>query len=226
MAEKGGDMIRMFCVGRRGFPRFGCLLALCLAVAGCGSDKKKQITDPPVIAQTSPANCLQILKNAYTGKSLDAYAQLFTSDFTFVFYSLDVANQQTPEQWGLADELESANNMFTVDTVQGISLNFVLSDPVSSGDLYPDTYRVEMTQINLRLDTQTQEGTALTVETSSGHSTFYFKEFPNQHPSPGTNLWKIYRWEDRGFGSGLAAAGLLHGLVQQHSWGQIKHLYL
>jgi hypothetical protein len=155
--------------------------------------------------QTSPKNCLEILKTAYIRKDIDAYTKLFTSDFTFVFYSVDFQNQQTPQQWGLADELESANNMFTIDTVQGITLSFVESDPVPSGDLYPDTWKVEMTEVNLRLDTRTAEGTALAVEVSSGHSVFYFKEFPNEHPVANSNLWRIYRWEDRGFGTGLLA---------------------
>jgi hypothetical protein len=214
------------CHDRRGWLLIGGMLALGFALAGCSSDKKKQqTTSPPVIAQTSAANCLHILKNAYTGKDIDAYAQLFTNDFTFVFYSVDYGNQQTPQQWGLADELESAHNMFTIDTVQGITLSFVAGDTISSASIFPDTWKEEMTEINLRLDTHTVEGTALAVEVSSGHSTFYFKEFLDQHPTPGTNLWRIYRWEDRGFATIDAGAATSGSLVEHKTWGQLKAQY-
>jgi hypothetical protein len=206
--------------------RAGALL-LALSISGCGSHEGGRLDVIGCgLCGHPPPNCLELLQTATTRQDSVAYAQLFTPDFTFVFWPVDVANQQTPAQWGLADELDSMGHMFHSDQVHSISLSFQLSDPAPAGDIWPDTWRVEMTEINLRLDTRTAEGTALAIEVTSGHSTFYLKEFPDQHPSPGTNLWKIYRWEDRGFSSAMVGRGPAQTQrAREKTWGSIKALF-
>jgi hypothetical protein len=204
-----------------------CLIALLVGAAGCADDAHEaQPPLPPCLypGQNSPASCLTTFRKTYQERSdIAEYAKLLTPDFSFVFSPNDSAGlNPTPGHWGLADELESAGNMFNSELLTSVSLRFLLGDPVQS-DQYPGTWKVEMTSIELRLETRRQDGSPLTVLVSDGHSTFYLKEFPDETTRCGGPIWRIRRWEDHGLGPATTAA---LGLGREKTtWGQIKARY-
>jgi hypothetical protein len=202
------------------------LLALLLGGGGC---REKKCCAPPQQPrypdQSSPGACLTILKKTYSERNdIDEYAKLFTADYTFVFSPNDATGPNpTPAQWGLPEELESTGNMFASQLITAISLSFITGSPVAS-DLFPGTWKVEMTSIELRLETRKPDGSPLTVLVTNGHCTFYFKEFPGEL-TPSGPTWRIWRWEDQGLNPTLLTAGFGMGR-QRSSWGSIKNLYL
>ena len=65
--------------------------------------------DPP--AATSPISAVQRLAWAYGNRDLDVYAELFTSDFRFVFSDPRLARRY-PDGWTREDEIRSALHLF------------------------------------------------------------------------------------------------------------------
>jgi hypothetical protein len=204
------------------------LVALLLGGGGCRGDAPAKRHDEPqkYPDQSSPGACLTILKKTYTERNdIDEYGRLFTPDYTFVFSPNDATGPNpTPAQWSLPEELESTGNMFGSQSLTAVSLSFVAGDPVQS-NLFPGTWKVELTSIELRLETRKADGSPLTVLVTNGHCAFYFKEFPGEL-TPSGPVWRIWRWEDQGLNpTVLAAVGL--GMGREHkSWGSIKNLYL
>jgi hypothetical protein len=191
-----------------------------LAMAGCGGREKPAsplliVGDPP-----SATTCLTRLQQVYQERSdVSKYAGLLAQDYTFVFAPFDHAGENpTPPQWGLAEELESTENMFAAESVTSISLTYTLSDPLAS-ELYPGTWKVEMRNIELRLETRKEDGSPMTVMVTDGACDFYLKEFPDPLTSRGWPTWKIWRWEDLGIQVRLQAKGT------QKTWGQLKNFF-
>jgi len=200
---------------RFNYYRIGVLLPVVAAlVAGCVFSPKRTNgggtvnTYPP---QDSPANCLACLQLAYMDRNLDQYIQLFAEDFTFVFAAVDVHASQnpTPPTWPLADERSSADNMFHRDTVKKITLSFAEDAAIDSNQEHENTWKINVTNVNLRVDTIQEDGTPLALKVASGKATFYFKEYPSEHASNGRALWRIWQWEDQPMGAALAAKGPL-----------------
>lgn len=188
--------------------RLGFLLlvpALLVVLTGCPWDPDKGDNpdpDPTIyLPQSAPANCLENLITAYVDRNLDEYLKLFSEDFTFVFSPDDISQDpDIPVQWGLAEEQESTENMFTSDIVDEIELNFTQSVADSAGDEFPGTWKAIVSEVELRVFTRTEDGEPLTLKVSDGFATFYFKEFPEETASDGKTLWRIWRWEDQPIG--------------------------
>ena len=210
---------------RRTLAVFTALLCVPL-LAGCHEKKATKPVIPDLyVAQDSPANCLANLEQAYVERNLEQYVRLFASDFTFVFNPDDVHNptNPTPEQWGLAEEDTCHTHMFQSTLVDKIELTFQQSDTVSSGSVFAGTWKVGLTQANLRVYTRKQDGTPWEYRVPNGTATFYFKKYPNEAARNGRPLWRIWRWEDQPLGGGVAARGRF--LVNETTWGQIKNMY-
>lgn len=187
------------------------LPVLAFALCGCPFDPKKddKPPDPPVtyLPQDSARNVLQNLMQAYEERNLEQYLKLFADDFTFVFNPLDVIDPEnpTPPQWGLAEEQESTDNMFRNELVDKIELDYQYTDPVNSDDEYADTWKVNVTQVFLRVHTRNPEGETLIYEVNSGFATFYFKIYEDEPLENGNPKWKVWQWEDQPI-EGLAPA--------------------
>ncbi len=207
--------------------------ALCLGVliafaAGCGDDDNSVKPDPdpdPYLPRSSPANCLENLITAYVERDPEGFLELFAEDFTFVFSPDDVVQDPTiPPQWGLVDEHFATEGMFTSDRVDRIELQFTQSVADTSGHEFPDTWKVMVTEIELRVHMRTGGGENLLLVVTNGFGSFYFREYPDETASDGQPLWRIWRWEDQPLGlkgQGGERASLIAGM----SWGRIKNLF-
>jgi hypothetical protein len=170
-------------------------------------DKNKKEDPPKYFPQSSPAYCLFNLRQAYVDRDIEKYLVLFTDDFTFVFNPTDVGNptNPTPAQWGMAEEREATEGLFSSDLVDRILLTFDQDPATDSGNEYPGTWKVLMRRIRLQVDTRKDDGSQLTLLAEGSDATFYFKEFPSELASDGKPLWRIWRWEDQAIESGALA---------------------
>ena len=180
---------------------------------------------PPVsdyVPQTSPANVIANLRTAYGERKIDEYRKLFTDDFIFVFNPADPVdpNHPSPPQWGLVDELDVTENMFTDELVTRIELssyNFGVPERVDSIEYRPRAWKVRVDHANLQVRTRKPNGELLIWLVDGATEVFYFVERPTV-PSPvdGSPTWYIFRWEDQPIGSGK---------TEVRSWGQVKALF-
>ncbi len=184
-------------------------LASSIALAGCDKEKVLPPADQPPPYPVSPAACLDRLRTAYVARNLEQYRELFSGDFQFVFSPIDVIDPEnpTPRNWPLENEVASTRHMFESDLVDKIELTFQHSDTTDSSNEYPGTWKIIVTEIQLRVYTR-KDGEPLTLLVPQGTGVFYFRKSSE-------NLWKIVRWED--------APG---GKVQHSTWGHIKNVYL
>ncbi len=180
--------------------------AVLVLLTGCPwspSKKKNGDTPPPTLylPQSSPAYCLENLITAYVDRNIGEYLKLFPEDFTFVFSPEDISQDPSiPVQWGLAEEREATENMFTSDIVDRIELSFTQSVADTSDHEFPDTWKVTVSEVELRVHTRTEDGEFLLLKVSGGLATFYFKEYEGEEASDGQPLWRIWRWEDQPLG--------------------------
>jgi len=199
------------------------LLVLCLPLAvSCGEKKStKPLVDPNYRPQSSPANVLANLRQAYVDRNETAYAKLFAPEFLFYFDEWDVnnPNNPTPPSWSLTDELESMHNMFTASLIDRIELSFVQDTATPATGEMEGTSRVLMHEIFLRLDTRKPDGSPLQQVVNSGLACFYLKEYPGETAEDGAAIWRIVRWDDQGLGT------LFRSRSENGSWGSIKSLY-
>jgi hypothetical protein len=176
-------------------------------LAGCPwSPGKNPVIPPPptkYLPQTSPANILANLQMAYGERDIDEYRKLFAENFAFVFNPADVTGDDpTPTQWGLADELESTNNMFRSELVSKIELSsYTLGVPERVDSLYygPRAWKVRVDEANLQVATRTDDGEPLIYMVDGTTEVFFFREEPTK-PIDGRPTWYIFRWEDQPIG--------------------------
>jgi hypothetical protein len=197
--------------------------ALSMAAAGC-KDEKKLMTPPPAseyLPQSSIANVLANFQKAYGKESIDEYRKLFTEDFIFVFNPADPIdpNHPSPPQWGLVDELDVTENMFTDALVTKIDLSsYVLGVParLDSNEYRPRAWKVRMDQANLQVYTRKPDGTLLTYLVDGATEMFFLVEEPTRLASDGKPTWYIFRWEDQPIGTGKN---------EGRSWGRLKNIF-
>jgi hypothetical protein len=204
---------------------FAALLALSLTAVGCWEEKNPMSVQveniyPP---QTSPANVLHNLYQAYWERNIDEYRKLFAEDYTFVFDPQDPvdANHAPPStgQWGLADELTSTRNMFADTLVRKVEINdwhIGSAEPLDSLQYGPRAWKVQVDAVNLMVATQTEDSDSLTFVVEGRTEVFYFREEPARPVYDGKPTWFIFRWDDWVMGGAK---------VRQTSWGMIKALY-
>ncbi len=182
--------------------KLGILLILPLAaavLAGCPFDVSKKPTPPPPVVSypeaTSAGICLDNLRSAYIERNITEYRKLFASEYRFVFSPIDVVDPDnpTPREWLLEEELVSTQNMFESELVDRIELTFQKSDTTDSSNEYPGTWKVNLSEVQLRVYTR-KDGEPLTLLVPQGTAVFYFRK--NGLSSDGKDLWKIVRWED------------------------------
>jgi len=182
-----------------------------MLLSGCpfAPGKKPGTEKPsPYLAQSSPANCLTNLRQAYVDRNYTEYEKLLSEDFTFVFNERDIndPSNPTPPQWARVDELESTRNIFETDLIDRIELSFVQDAAESADDEFPGANKVQMHEIYLRLDTRKPDGSPLQQVVNSGLATFYFRTSDSATASDGKPLVSIFRWVDGGLGTKSLAA--------------------
>jgi len=172
------------------------------------------------LPQSSPANCLANLRSAYLARNSTEYLKLFASDFSFVFCPTDVRDpvDPTPASWGLAEERDSHERMFSSGRLERIQLFLVQEPAEESGDEFAGTWKVEVPRINLTLDTRNVNNAPWIYRVVDGHATLYFKEYPGELASDGRPLLRIWRWEDEPR-PGIAP---LPPRGEWTTWGRIK----
>ncbi len=177
----------------------------------------------PYLPQTSIHNCLYNFVRAYTRRNIARYSKCLSDSFTFVFSPMDVQNGDVPAaSWRLADDRRSTGNMFSADHLEDIGLDWAPGDSTNADSLfpspvpgYPHTWKVVISQVNLRLDWITVDGGQLVLLVPNGVENFYFCEGPDQ--GNGLPIWRIFRWEDQPVGTDL--------IVAKKTWGEIKDLF-
>lgn len=171
-----------------------------LVLCGCPwSPPDKPPLPPPeeYLPQSSAVNCLENLKTAYVRRNFDEYEKLFSTDFTFQFNPRDIGGQDpTPAFWGLAEEKEAAEGLFSNEVVDQIELDYALDPMENSDDEKPGTWKILAKNIRLTIHTRNPDGEAVQLQVPGDVNTFYFKEYPEETASDGRTLWRIYWWND------------------------------
>ncbi len=188
----------------------GLAVAVAVLAGGCVFSPKKTKPEETSewLPQSSPAYCLANLQNAYLKRSFNEYLKLFATDFTFVFSPADVGDpvDPTPASWGLDEERDTHEKMFSSDLLDRIQLSFEQDAAEESNDEFPDTWKVNVHEINLILDTRKENNEVWIYKVVDGQATFYFKQYPNEKASDGRPLFRIWRWEDQPIGGLMARA--------------------
>jgi len=190
--------------------------AILATLTGCPWDPDKKVTPPIVVPeylpQTTPANILANLEQAYKTQNFDEYEKLFSKDYIFVFNPADVGGQDpTPPQWQRADEVDAARNMFDDETVTSIELSWSPGDPESAADrfdAFPECLKVRVDNIELRVETRPPDlEEPLILKVTGASHIFYFKEGravdgeAYTYPDTGDKRWYCFMWEDSPIGT-------------------------
>lgn len=180
-----------------------------IGIAGCpfSPDKgKDKPPDPPseYLPQTTIPNVLANLVRSYEEKNYDEYIKLLHSSFVYQFNPEDAGHNGIPDEWGLADERISAQNMFGSEPNKDgyragdIELDFTAGTYEEDPPINPDWTRVPLSPVNLRVHTTHEDtGDVLIYEVLNNRAELYFLK-------EGTT-WYVVRWEDKPVGL-LAAA--------------------
>ena len=210
---------------------FGLLALIWIAPGGCLNDTMGPtdfgyVPYPEYPPQSSPANCLKILKLAYVDRNLDEYIGLFANDYVFEFRQDDLTNPTNPipGQQGLAAEKTEHDHMFHDVKVRKITLSFLHDNAVKDTVTFIGTWICHVTSVNLLIETS-KDGAPVEHQVLNGRATFSFKEYPNEKASDGRPLWRIVRWQDQDFEEGLTPSGTARSPETVETWGEVKWLY-
>ncbi len=198
------------------------VLLSAVLLPGCGDEAKTPVGGDLIVyylPQTSAANVLANLRQAYAERKIDEYRKLFTDDFTFVFNPLDPEDldHPNPDSWGLVDELQATRNMFADSSVTKIELTSYVLGAIERADSIhygPRTWKQRVEQVNLQVATRLPNGGTLTLVVEGTTETFFFREDPTK-PIQGRPAWFIFRWEDHPSGP----------KTENKTWGQIKAVF-
>ncbi len=178
----------------------------------------------PYLELTSPGSVLVNLKLACESRDAEMYALLFAPDFVFEFSPGDVALGNTPANWPLPDELDSAENMFNDPTVDRVELaSFIIPAPRAAvaSDSLPTIEGIQVVTIDavrLSVFTRNGQGEVLELLVPGELQVFFFR----QDTVDGELRWRLVRWRDMPTG-GRPSAG---SATDESTWGQIKYRYL
>jgi len=211
------------------------LMAIAIATAACnrrGSTITAEIDwDPPPLANT-PEGPVRLLEWCWNRRDTTAYRGLFTSDFKFVFHSLDSAGNRFPGRALVRDlELAAARAIFVTGTTTeppplDIRLTF---DPnlVALPDPRPGrsarAHRMIAVPLLLRLEQPDIEVT--------GGARFYLVRGDSaawppgvaHGPGPDSTRWWVERWEDETLGDPGLSLAMPGGTTP---FGRVKVFYL
>jgi hypothetical protein len=201
------------------------LLLTVILAGGCASDSKKKEPDPDpslYLPQTSIANVLANLKRGYQEKNYGEYRKLLDAPFEYVFAPQDVGGPNNiPGSWGLADELTSANNMFSGlpnrDNYWADTIKLVFTAGADTPtDLNPNWRKVVLSNVNLEIESREMTSSdPLTYQIIGDKAELYFVQTDETAPGTDLRIWKIIRWDDKPISYGIA-------ISQDFTWGQIK----
>ncbi|MFB3907132.1 MAG: hypothetical protein ACE15D_01915 [Candidatus Eisenbacteria bacterium] len=187
-------------------------LPVLFGLSGCpwSTDSKKPDDggNTGYLEQTTITNVLQNLKKAYVEMNPDEYEKLLghsqggdAYDFEYIFDPNDVGGDDNiPPSWGFDDEMVATRNMFSKSEpnhdgyiAETIELSFDAGTPTPANDVNPGWQKVQLTGVNLYVDTrQSQSGENLRYLVSGDQADLYFAKTGN--------IWKIVRWVDRPIG--------------------------
>jgi hypothetical protein len=185
-------------------------LALVL-LTGCPFSPKKDNKPPDpdptsYLAQTSIPNVLENLKRAYTEKNYEEYRKLLDESYEYIFAPQDIGGPNNiPGSWGLADELTSANNMFSGlpnrDNywAEKIKLAFTAGADTPT-ELNPNWRKVVLSNVNLEIESREMTTSdPLTYQVIGDKAEIYFVLTDETAPDSELRIYKIVRWEDKPF---------------------------
>lgn len=99
-----------------------------------------------------------------------------------------------------------------------MQLHFTPGPLLESGE--PDLWKIEVTEIDLRVTVRNQSGEPLLLHVENSLETFHFRM---DSPSPAGSrapVWRIVRWDDQLLGA------LDSNRTEDLSWSRVKHLFL
>jgi hypothetical protein len=203
------------------------LIALPLVLfLGCASESNRRCCGPDpdpslYLPQTSIPNVLANLKRGYQEKNYGEYRKLLDAPFEYVFAPQDVGGPNIPGSWGLADELTSANNMFSGlpnrDNYWADTIKLVFTAGADTPtDLNPNWRKVVLSNVNLEIESREMTSSdPLTYQIIGDKAELYFVQTDETAPGTDLRIWKIIRWDDKPISYGIA-------ISQDFTWGQIK----
>jgi hypothetical protein len=153
---------------------------------------------PPVTykSPTAPESLLFNLNAAYEDKNIEEYIPLFADDFTFVFNPLDAQNDtlDIPESWGLADEIEAHQRIFSEPDIEDIKLDWTLG-PWLPPEIANTDVKIIARPLFLEVTQRLPEGEPLFLQ-AQGAAWFHFRK-TDETTAEGDTIWEIVWWEDK-----------------------------
>lgn len=141
----------------------------------------------------TPQELVSNLRSSYSDRDFGKYRNLLSDDFVFEFLPTNPLHpDSTTYHWGRIDDLASTQKMLGSEQVDGIKLSFTQSGPDSAGSDLPGALRIDLLQVNLKINTRIG-GEAWVIQVPDGMVTLFFKQVPIPGGSP---QWRIVRWVD------------------------------
>ncbi len=223
------------------FPVF-LAVAVALAIPGCSVERhvtgplpwQTSVRSP---APGSPANAIRLFEWGWNNRDLDAFKNLLTADFRFVFALSDSAgNLFRDEPFGREQMLGCLRNLFTGGGPEppATSIRLVLDPellvlPDSRAGMDPAWHKEIVTSVDLAI--KTAAGAEYRVV---GNARFFVVRgdsalIPQELGLvPDSTRWFIQRWQDetlQGAGAMLRALPAAPQPADNVTWGQILALY-
>lgn len=217
------------------------LIPLVVLLVGCSSEPTKPKPTPTLAANDTPAHAVSRLIGAYETKSEDAYAGMFTGDFSFEFSTSTDPTlvQQYSTGWFKNDETESSSHLFfgytppggmTLPAAISIDINLALNTPFddNSPGVDPTTHKVLATRVDGEIVVPQSGSEPLHYIFTNNYNIFYFVRgdsaagLGSSQPAD-TSHWYIYRWSDLTQAPYGGSAN--HAVARSPTWGSVKGEY-
>jgi len=161
-----------------------------------------------------------LLVDAIEARDIGRYSRLFDADqFRFFFDPQDTEEYGLPTEWAWPEERSAAQNMFTDESVQSISLELVVGD-VEETEPWDEVplhwHKIQVWNVDLEVtvdDSESEEEVVYKV--AGGRATFFLESPPERSFSRRTP--RIMQWRDHRLGKFQPTTFL--------TWGRVKGLY-
>jgi hypothetical protein len=186
---------------------------------GCSdSTKPKPKEQDRYLPASSAFNVMANLKTAYDEMDLDGYMALLDSAFVFEFTEEDQGQPGVPLGLNYSDEERIHTNLFALDLVDRLDLEFELGDlnydELASETAADSIWRLEMTSFDITLHGRVPESPEMvpvTWEVANGRCLFWFNRTDD------AQLWQIWKWRETTLSGGKSG-----GLTETSTWGSLK----
>ena len=218
---------------------FQTLFPALVVLAGCSSSPTQPKPGPALASNDTPAHAVSRFVSSYEQRNEDAYAGMFTGDYTYEFSTTTDPTlvQEYSTGWFKTDETESSSHLFhgytppggaTLPAAKSIDINFAVDTPTddNSPGIDPVTHKVLATRVDGSFTVPQAGSEPLIYVITNNYNVFYFVRGDSAvglgSSQPADSLhWYVYRWVD--LSEALPVAN--RAQVKSSTWGSVKSTY-